>query len=176
MRWNSRHHVSKDEVAMSGSHFGYAYLEVFEFVEVLAGELNSSECNAEVTPEVRKVLEKMLPEFRKMAELMKLCKKLFSGDCGSQSFLERVNEVQGRQGDMEGICKELLWQLNHNTPSDYCWDLKQRAKALISSSEGGGEFTKTEAKCPDNYSAKEVVAWEDGYKAGVTLMGDLYKD
>ena len=94
---------------MSGGHFndcGYDYYKVAQFADELeeeiqnngkagedAGYVDDVWCHSYNT-EVIEYLKEQVPKMRKMAEIMRACDYLYSGDHGEDSFMERVKEVE----------------------------------------------------------------------------------
>ena len=88
---------------MSGGHFndnGYAYYKVHQFADELETEitenntLNDYNYCPNYSDEVIAVLKKQLPEIRRIAMIMKHIDYLYSGDCGEESFMKRMSEVE----------------------------------------------------------------------------------
>jgi hypothetical protein len=93
---------------MSGGHFndcGYEYYNVSQFADELEAEVrNNFEKDEygyayEYPPEVCEYLLEQVPKMRKMAEIMRAVDYLYSGDHGSDSFMERVKEVEEKYKD-----------------------------------------------------------------------------
>ena len=91
---------------MSGGHFGdYDYYKVFQFADELEVEIENNGKPDEYgwksnhDPDVIDVLQEQLPKLRKMAEIMKACDYLYSGDIGDDSFLLRIKEIEEKYKD-----------------------------------------------------------------------------
>jgi hypothetical protein len=93
---------------MSGGHFndcGYEYYKVSQFADELEEEVrNNFEKDEygyayEYPAEVCEYLLEQVPKMRKMAEIMRHIDYLYSGDHGSDSFIERVKEVEEKYKD-----------------------------------------------------------------------------
>jgi hypothetical protein len=93
---------------MSGGHFGdcgYDYYKVSQFADELEGEIqNNLEKDEygyayEYPEEVIKYLKEQIPQMRKISEIMRHIDYLYSGDHGSDSFMERVKEVEKKYND-----------------------------------------------------------------------------
>jgi len=88
---------------MSGGHFcdcGYIYHRVSQFVDELEDEiLNNDKANEygytrNYDSEVIEYLKEQVPKMKKMAEIMRHIDYLYSGDHGTDSFMQRVQEVE----------------------------------------------------------------------------------
>jgi hypothetical protein len=88
---------------MSGGHFndcGYEYYKVTQFADELEAEVrNNFEKDDygfahKYPPEVCDYLLEQVTKMRKMSEIMRHIDYLYSGDHGSDSFMERVKEVE----------------------------------------------------------------------------------
>ena len=91
---------------MSGGHFGdYDYYKVHQFADELEVEIDNNGKPDEYgwksnhDPDVIAVLQEQLPKLRKMAEIMKACDYLYSGDIGDDSFLLRMKEIEEKYKD-----------------------------------------------------------------------------
>jgi len=91
---------------MSGGHFGdYDYYKVFQFADELEVDIDNNGKPDEYgwksnhDPDVIDVLQEQLPKLRKMAEIMKACDYLYSGDIGDDSFLLRIKEIEEKYKD-----------------------------------------------------------------------------
>ena len=91
---------------MSGGHFGdYDYYKVSQFADELEVEIENNGKPDEYgwksnhDPDVIDVLQEQLPKLRKMAEIMKACDYLYSGDIGDDSFLLRIKEIEEKYKD-----------------------------------------------------------------------------
>jgi len=91
---------------MSGGHFGdYDYYKVFQFADELEVDIDNNDKPDEYgwksnhDPDVIDVLQEQLPKLRKMAEIMKACDYLYSGDIGDDSFLLRIKEIEEKYKD-----------------------------------------------------------------------------
>jgi hypothetical protein len=91
---------------MSGGHFndnGYTYYPVDNFADQLEIEIERNEIPSEwdhcynFPPEVIHVLQKSLPEIRRVAKLMKHIDYLYSGDYGEDTFLKRIAELDSEE-------------------------------------------------------------------------------
>lgn len=100
---------------MSGGHFcdgGYVYLKVAQFADELEEEIfrngkkredngyYGEEYYPSYEPETIEYLKEQVPKMRKMAEIMRLCDYLYSGDCGDESFVKRVKEIEENVNDV----------------------------------------------------------------------------
>lgn len=89
---------------MSGGHFGdcgYDYYKVAQFADELEVEIQNNnkkldeyEYAPNFSPETIKYLRKQLIPMRKMAEIMRACDYLYSGDHGEDSFMEVVRKIE----------------------------------------------------------------------------------
>lgn len=88
---------------MSGGHFddnSYIYYRVDNFADELEIEIERNEISNEwnhcygFPPEVISVLQKSLPEIRRVAKLMKHIDYLYSGDYGEDTFLKRIKDLE----------------------------------------------------------------------------------
>ena len=83
---------------MSGGSFNYAYSRVQDFCETLTERIKNNDVANEYgdvcayPPEVLEVLKTILAQAEQMTGLMKEVEWLYSGDCGPETFLERVAE------------------------------------------------------------------------------------
>ena len=91
---------------MSGGHFGdYDYFKVYQFADELEVDIDNNDKPDEYgwksnhDPDVIDVLQEQLPKLRKMAEIMKACDYLYSGDIGDDSFLLRIKEIEEKYKD-----------------------------------------------------------------------------
>jgi hypothetical protein len=91
---------------MSGGHFGdYDYYKVFQFADELEVDIDNNGKPDEYgwksnhDPDVIDVLQEQLPKLRKMAEIMKACDYLYSGDIGDDGFLLRIKEIEEKYKD-----------------------------------------------------------------------------
>lgn len=91
---------------MSGGHFGdYDYYKVFQFADELEVDIDNNNKLDEYgwksnhDPDVIDVLQEQLPKLRKMAEIMKACDYLYSGDIGDDGFLLRIKEIEEKYKD-----------------------------------------------------------------------------
>jgi hypothetical protein len=93
---------------MSGGHFGdcgYDYYKVAQFADELEEEIENNFMHDEwghhhgYPEEVIQCMKSYLPQMRKMAEIMRHIDYLYSGDHGSDSFMERVKEVEKKYND-----------------------------------------------------------------------------
>jgi hypothetical protein len=91
---------------MSGGHFGdYDYYKVHQFADELEVDIDNNNKPDEYgwksnhDPDVIDVLQEQLPKLRKMAEIMKACDYLYSGDIGDDSFLLRMKEIEEKYKD-----------------------------------------------------------------------------
>ena len=91
---------------MSGGHFGdYDYYKVHQFADELEVEIHNNNKPDEYgwksnhDPDVIDVLQEQIPKLRKMAEIMKACDYLYSGDIGDDSFLLRIKEIEEKYKD-----------------------------------------------------------------------------
>lgn len=91
---------------ISGGHFndnGYVYYKVAQFADELEEEIrhngkagtdgDHSNWYSNFPVEVIEYLKAQVPKLRKMAEIMRACDYLYSGDCGDDSFMDRVNQI-----------------------------------------------------------------------------------
>lgn len=94
--------IQKGGRPISGGHFndnGYVYYKVSQFADELEHEISNNDVENEwgyapnLTPEVIEYLKVQVPKLRKMAEIMRACDYLYSGDCGDDSFMDRVNQI-----------------------------------------------------------------------------------
>jgi hypothetical protein len=84
---------------MSGGHFndiGYVYYKVQQFADELETEIieNNTLDEYNYSDNVITILKKQLPEIHKIAKIMRHIDYLYSGDCGEESFMERMSEVE----------------------------------------------------------------------------------
>jgi hypothetical protein len=91
---------------MSGGHFGdYDYYKVHQFADELEVDIDNNNKPDEYgwksnhDPDVIDVLQEQLPKLRKMAEIMKACDYLYSGDIGDDGFLLRIKEIEEKYKD-----------------------------------------------------------------------------
>ncbi len=93
---------------MSGGHFndcGYEYYKVVQFADELEAEVsNNFEEDEygfahEYPPDVCKYLLEQVTKMRKMAEIMRAVDYLYSGDHGSDSFMEKIKEIEKKYKD-----------------------------------------------------------------------------
>jgi hypothetical protein len=91
---------------MSGGHFGdYDYYKVHQFADELEVDIDNNNKPDEYgwksnhDPDVIAVLQEQLPKLRKMAEIMKACDYLYSGDIGDDGFLLRIKEIEEKYKD-----------------------------------------------------------------------------
>ena len=93
---------------MSGGHFndcGYSYLKVSQFADELEQEIENNFINDDwgyhhgYPDEVIECLKSYIPQMNKMAEIMRACDYLYSGDHGPDSFMEKVKEIEERYKD-----------------------------------------------------------------------------
>jgi hypothetical protein len=91
---------------MSGGHFGdYDYYKVHQFADELEVDIDNNGKPDEYgwksnhDPDVIDVLQEQLPKLRKMAEIMKACDYLYSGDIGDDGFLLRIKEIEEKYKD-----------------------------------------------------------------------------
>jgi hypothetical protein len=91
---------------MSGGHFGdYDYYKVHQFADELEVDIDNNGKPDEYgwksnhDPDVIDVLQEQIPKLRKMAEIMKACDYLYSGDIGDDSFLLRMKEIEEKYKD-----------------------------------------------------------------------------
>lgn len=97
---------------MSGGHFGncgYDYYKVAQFADELEVEIrhngkagtdgDHSHYYSNFEPETIEYLKEQLPRMRKMAEIMRACDYLYSGDHGEDSFMERVKEIEEKYAE-----------------------------------------------------------------------------
>jgi len=92
---------------MSGGHFndnGYIYHQVSQFAYELEEEIANNSKPDEYgyaknyEPEVLEYLEEQVHYLHKMADIMRHIDFLYSGDHGSDTFMERVKEVENKYG------------------------------------------------------------------------------
>jgi hypothetical protein len=92
---------------MSGGHFndnGYIYHQVSQFAYELEEEIANNSKPDEYgyaknyEPEVLEYLEEQVHYLHKMADIMRHIDYLYSGDHGSDTFMERVKEVENKYG------------------------------------------------------------------------------
>lgn len=92
---------------MSGGHFndcGYEYYKVYQFADELEHEISRngkagtdgdhSNWYPNYSQECIEYLKEQVPKLRKMAEIMKCCDYLYSGDYSDNSFMERIKELE----------------------------------------------------------------------------------
>jgi hypothetical protein len=93
---------------MSGGHFndcGYSYYNVSQFADELEQEIENNFINDDwgyhhgYPDEVIECLKSYIPQMNKMAEIMRACDYLYSGDHGPDSFMEKVKEIEERYKD-----------------------------------------------------------------------------
>jgi hypothetical protein len=93
---------------MSGGHFGncgYDYYKVSQFADELEQEIKDNfekdeyGYAYEYPEEVLECMKSYLPQMRKISEIMRHIDYLYSGDHGSDSFMERVKEVEKKYND-----------------------------------------------------------------------------
>ena len=93
---------------MSGGHFGdcgYDYYKVSQFADELEVEIENNFIKDDwgyhkgYDPDVIDVLQEQIPKLRKMAEIMKACDYLYSGDIGDDSFLLRMKEIEEKYAE-----------------------------------------------------------------------------
>lgn len=79
---------------MSGGDFNYAYQTVEQFALELAHKLDNPTAYYSTDPEVIKTLHRIGCDAIKTAALMKEVEWLYSGDIGSDTFMDRVKEIE----------------------------------------------------------------------------------
>lgn len=88
---------------MSGGHFnsnGYIYYQVYQFADELENEIENNNKKdeygyaPEYSDEVISVLQKYIPELKKLSSIMKHIDYLYSGDHGEDSFLKRIEDIE----------------------------------------------------------------------------------
>lgn len=88
---------------MSGGHFnnsGYIYYQVHQFADELENAIENNNKQNEYgyapqyNSEVISVLNKYIPEMKKLSSIMKHIDYLYSGDHGEDSFLQRIQAVE----------------------------------------------------------------------------------
>jgi hypothetical protein len=90
---------------MSGGHFGdYCYFQVSQFArdleEEIANNSTPDECGYvnNYSQETIEYLEEQVHFIHKMADIMYHIDRLYSGDYGEDTFMERVKEVESKYG------------------------------------------------------------------------------
>ena len=90
---------------MSGGHFGdYCYHQVSQFANDLEEEIRNNGKEDEdgysynYSPETLEYLEEQVHYLHKMSDIMYHIDRLYSGDHGEDSFMERVKEVEDKYG------------------------------------------------------------------------------
>jgi hypothetical protein len=90
---------------MSGGHFGdYCYHQVSQFARDLEEEIKNNSTPDEYgyaknyNPEVIEYLEEQVHYLHKISDIMYHIDRLYSGDHGEDSFMERVKEVEEKYG------------------------------------------------------------------------------
>ena len=94
--------IKKGGRTISGGHFGdYDYYKVNQFADELADEIrhngtdgDHSNWYPDHSDEVIEYLKQQVPNLRKMAEIMRCCDYLYSGDYDDDSFMNVVKEVE----------------------------------------------------------------------------------
>jgi len=90
---------------MSGGHFGdYCYFQVSQFARDLEEEIANNSTPDEYgyvknySQEVIEYLEEQVHYMNKLVDVMYHIDRLYSGDHGEDSFMERVKEVESKYG------------------------------------------------------------------------------
>ena len=90
---------------MSGGHFGdYCYFQVSQFARDLEEEIlknNKEDVDGygnNYSQETIEYLEEQVHYIHKIADIMYHIDRLYSGDHGEDSFMERVKEVESKYG------------------------------------------------------------------------------
>ena len=90
---------------MSGGHFGdYCYHQVSQIARDLEEEIANNSTPDEYgyvnnySPEVIEYLEEQVHYMNKLVDVMYHIDRLYSGDHGEDSFMERVKEVENKYG------------------------------------------------------------------------------
>jgi hypothetical protein len=90
---------------MSGGHFGdYCYFQVSQFARDLEEEIANNSTPDEYgyvnnySQEVIEYLEEQVHVLHKMSDVMYHIDRLYSGDHGENSFMERVKGVEEKYG------------------------------------------------------------------------------
>ena len=92
---------------MSGGHFNdgsHTWLKVLEFTEELGQEIQNNGTPNEYgeicdfSDETIEFLRERVKELEKVGHLMRHIDKLYSGDCGEESFMERCGDLNTREG------------------------------------------------------------------------------
>lgn len=92
---------------MSGGHFcdcGYIYHQVSQFARELEDEILNNDKPDEYgytynySSEVIEYLEEQVHLMHKMADIMWHIDKLYSGDHGEDSFMQRIQDVERKYG------------------------------------------------------------------------------
>jgi len=90
---------------MSGGHFGdYCYFQVSQFDRDLDEEIANNSTPDEYgyvknySQEVIEYLEEQVHYMNKLVDVMYHIDRLYSGDHGEDSFMERVKEVESKYG------------------------------------------------------------------------------
>ena len=90
---------------MSGGHFGdYCYFQVSQFARDLEEEiLNNGKEDEDgyvnnYSQETIEYLEEQVHFIHKMADIMYHIDRLYSGDHGEDTFMERIKEVENKYG------------------------------------------------------------------------------
>ena len=91
---------------MSGGHFGdYDYYKVHQFADELEVDIDNNDKPDEYgwksnhDPEVIDCLQEQLPKLRKMAEIMRCCDYLYSGDYDDDSFMNVVKNIEEKYAE-----------------------------------------------------------------------------
>jgi hypothetical protein len=93
---------------MSGGHFNdcaYDYYRVAQFADELEQEIDDNFIKDDwgyhrgYSDEVIEYLKEQLPKMRKMAEIMRACDYLYSGDHGEDSFMETVKNIEANYAE-----------------------------------------------------------------------------
>jgi hypothetical protein len=79
---------------MSGGSFDYAWLRVGEFLLNLEERLERPEIEEDFKPETIAKLREIAETIHLASKLMREVGKLYSGDTGNETFLERVVEIE----------------------------------------------------------------------------------
>ena len=90
---------------MSGGHFGdYCYFQVSQFARDLEEEIqnngkeNEDGYSYNYSPETIEYLKEQVHYLQKLSDVMYHIDRLYAGDHGEDTFMERVKEVESKYG------------------------------------------------------------------------------
>lgn len=91
---------------MSGGHFGnYDYYKVYQFADELEHKVRTNfekddyGYSYEYPFDVCECLLEQVTKMRKVSEIMRACDYLYSGDYGTDSFMEKIKEIEEKYKD-----------------------------------------------------------------------------